>query len=318
MNRKHYAMKVIKKELIFRTYQDEGIKAERDILTMFDHPFIMSLEFAFQDRVNLYMVMEFVNGGELFYHLHKDNENGFSEDRARFYAAQIVLALDHMHGHGVFYRDLKPENILIDKEGYLRITDFGLSKLIHEQGGGDEKLGARQRATTFCGTIEYMAPEMMACKNYSYSVDWFSFGILLFEMLCGRNPIKNADQSTVSPDQVPQKIEEILHSEHELISKYQQRFSAEAYDLLEKLLRYDPERRIGCRDPGVVEIKQHPFFRDIDWDLIERKGMVAPFIPTIADGVTDVSNFDKSFTQMKTQEETPVDNRLADLIAEEA
>ena len=116
---------------------------------------------------------------------------------------------------------------------------------------------------------------------------------------------------------VPAKIEEILHSEGELLSKHQAKFSAESYDLLEKLLRYDPERRIGCREPGVEEIKQHPFFRDIDWDLIERKGMVAPFIPSVADGM-DVSNFDKQFTQMKTIDETPVDSRLADLIAEEA
>ena len=146
----HYAMKVIKKELVFRTCTDEGIKgkssirsfvfslkfyllAERDILTRFDHPFIMQLEWSFQDKNNLYMVMEFVNGGELFHHLHQNNQDGFDEERAKFYGAQIVLALEHMHNEGVIYRDLKPENILIDSEGYLRITDFGLSKVIKEE-----------------------------------------------------------------------------------------------------------------------------------------------------------------------------------------
>lgn len=126
-------MKVIKKELVFHTACDEGIKAERDILTRFNHPFIMKMEFSFQDSTFLYMVMEFVNGGELFYHLHRVKDGPFSEERARFYAAQIVLALEHMHDEGVVYRDLKPENILIDSEGYLRITDFGLSKIIEEE-----------------------------------------------------------------------------------------------------------------------------------------------------------------------------------------
>ena len=130
--RKYLAMKVIKKELVYLTCQDEGIKAERDILTMFDHPFIMKLEYSFQDQINLYMVMEFVNGGELFYHLHKSNRNGFPLPTAKFYAAQIVLALEHMHREGIVYRDLKPENILIDSDGYLRLTDFGLSKVTGE------------------------------------------------------------------------------------------------------------------------------------------------------------------------------------------
>ena len=125
----YYAMKVIKKELVFKTCSDEGIKAERDIMMKIDHPFIMKLEYALQDNNNLYMVMEFVNGGELFYQLHMYNHSGFEINRAKFYAAQIVLALDHMHKEGVVYRDLKPENILIDSEGYLRITDFGLSRM---------------------------------------------------------------------------------------------------------------------------------------------------------------------------------------------
>ena len=261
---------------------------------MFDHPFIMSLEFAFQDQHNLYMVMEFVNGGELFYHLHSSAKPGFSQERAKFYAAQIVLALEHMHSEGVVYRDLKPENILIDSQGYLRITDFGLSK-VNKQVAGEDSF---DRTTTFVGTLEYMAPEMMACKNYSNSVDWFSFGILLFEMLSGKNPFKNEAQEAIDHSEVPRKIGEILGSENKLLAGEENSFSPEAYDLLEKLLRYDPELRIGCREQGVDEIKQHPFFKAIDWDLIERKGMVAPFIPQIKNGDTDVSNFDTAFTTM--------------------
>ncbi len=204
-----------------------------------------------------------------------------------------------MHKEGVVYRDLKPENILIDTEGYLRITDFGMSKI--SKMNDDEQ---RDRTTTFCGTIEYMAPEMMQDKPYTFSVDWFSFGILLFELLTGENPFKSErDEATDS-----QKVEANLKKEEQILKKYEGKstLSAEAYDLLEKLLRYDPEYRIGCRDPGVAEIKQHPFFSDIDWALILRKGMVAPFIPKITKGETDVSNFDKEFTNM-TMEQTPTE-----------
>ena len=130
--------------------------------------------------------MEFVNGGELFYHLHKDSSDGFEEDRARFYAAQIVLALEKMHAEGVIYRDLKPENILVDQEGYLRITDFGISKVVTETDEDD-----RRRAMTFTGTADYMAPEIMQNDEYDQGVDWFSFGVLLYEMLCGKNPLKD-------------------------------------------------------------------------------------------------------------------------------
>ena len=134
-------------------------------------------------------------------------------------------------------------------------------------------------------------------------MDWFSFGILLFEMLCGINPIKNSKQESVAPEQVSSKIEEVLRSEDELLASHAGKFQPEAYDLLEKLLRYDPETRLGCREAGVEEIKQHPFFREIDWGLIERKGMTAPFVPVIEKGAQDVSNFDKTFTTMSMEDD---------------
>ena len=178
--KKYHAMKVIKKELVFGTRQNEELKSERDNnLTMFDNPFIMKFEYTFQDQNNLYMVMEFVNGGELFQH----NKNGFSQHIAKFYAVQIVLALEHMHKEGVVYRNLKPKNVLIDSEGYLRLTDFGLSKVANQS---EEKYNRT------------MAPDLMQNMNYGNSVDWFSFGILLFEMLCGKNPLKNKEQEPVS------------------------------------------------------------------------------------------------------------------------
>ena len=332
-NGRHFAMKVIKKELVYRTCQDEGVKgksinpiriftilnylfllvllAERDILTMFDHPFIMKLEYAFQDQLNVYMVMELVIGGELFYHLHTQTRKGFEQERAKFYAAQIVLALDHMHKQGVVYRDLKPENILIDSEGYLRITDFGLSKVQQPQKKGiastptNKSMETLRRTETFCGTLEYMAPEMMQNKMYSSSVDWFSFGILLFEMLSGINPFKNEKQERIDPDEVAIRIEQILEDEEQLLKKYEDQniFTPEAYDLLEKLMRFDPDDRLGGREAGVLEIKQHPFFAGIDWELIEKKALVAPWTPTLSNRTTDTSNFDETFTKMSTGDE---------------
>mmetsp|Transcript_19945 Transcript_19945/g.24642 ORF Transcript_19945/g.24642 Transcript_19945/m.24642 type:complete len:168 (+) Transcript_19945:156-659(+) len=156
------------------------------------------------------------------------------------------------------------------------------------------------RTQTFCGTLEYMAPEMMENKNYTTSVDWFSFGILLFEMLSGKNPLKNERQETCAPEDMPMRMNEILKDGTDFLKVYEDKdtFSPPAYDLLEKLLRFDPEFRIGCRDLGVLEIKQHPFFSDIDWDLIERKGLEAPFKPDIKHGAADISNFEAEFTNM--------------------
>jgi len=160
---------------------DSLLIVEREILEKFDHPFIMGLEFAFQDATRLYLIMEFVNGGELFYHL-RQHKGGFGEERARFYAAEIVSALEYLHKSGVVYRDLKPENVLIDSEGHVRLTDFGLSK-----GGLESNDGLTE---SFCGTPEYLAPEIIRDREYGYSVDWYSFGLVLYEMLTGMNPFK--------------------------------------------------------------------------------------------------------------------------------
>ena len=209
-----FAMKSVLKELLIKTDQVAGIRVEREILEKFDHPFIMGLEFAFQDNQRLYLIMEFVNGGELFFHL-KQVKGGFNEDRARFYAAEICLALEYLHKSGVVYRDLKPENVLVDNEGHIRLTDFGLSKSGLEDTNG--------RTESFCGTPEYLAPEIIRDKEYGYSVDWYSFGLVVYEMLTGVNPFKTGQDLSLV-----EKMNEILHKEIPV----PERLSLEARDLL--------------------------------------------------------------------------------------
>jgi serum/glucocorticoid-regulated kinase 2 len=171
-----YAMKVLKKEQVIRRKQFEHTMAERRILEEIDHPFIVSLRFAFQTTQKLYMVFDFFNGGELFHYLSKGGR--FSEDRARLYAAEIALGLEHVHSMNIIYRDLKPENLLLDADGHIRITDFGLSK---ENVFDDD-------VKSFCGTPEYLAPEVLKRQKYGKAVDWWSLGTLLYEMISGLPP----------------------------------------------------------------------------------------------------------------------------------
>ena len=178
-NGRIYAVKTLKKDFIIRTNQTNNTKIERDIMQQITHPFVVKLHYAFQSSESLYFVTDFLNGGELFYHLC--NEIRFSEDRARFYAAEIALGLAHLHKNGIIYRDLKPENVLLDNEGHLKLTDFGLSKVKQPQDG---------QTNTFCGTPEYLAPEIIKSVGHSFGVDWWSLGMLLYEMISGINPFK--------------------------------------------------------------------------------------------------------------------------------
>jgi len=176
-----YAMKTLKKDFIIKTNQVSQTKTERDIMTLINHPFVVKLHFAFQTEDMLYFVTDFLNGGELF--LHLCNEIRFTEDRARFYAAEMVLAISHLHENGIIYRDLKPENVLLDSSGHIKITDFGLSKMKSLD-------NLDQMTNTFCGTPEYLAPEVIQARGHSYGVDWWSLGMLIYEMISGINPFK--------------------------------------------------------------------------------------------------------------------------------
>ena len=266
-----YAMKSMSKKVLEDSDQIDQIITERGILVRTRHPFLVGAHFTFQTDAKLYMVLDYVPGGELFGRL-KD-ETTFPESRVRLYAAEIALGLGQLHSLGIIYRDLKPENILIDMKGHIRITDFGLAK----------EVGGNQKATTFCGTPEYLAPEMLQRQPYTKAVDWWSYGVLIFEMLTGLPPFYEENVNAM--------YRAILNDDIEFPSS----MSSEAVDFIRKLLDRNPAKRLGSSDNDVEEIKAHPFFAAIDWKAVMDKKYEPEWIPPISDA-TDVSLFDEEFT----------------------
>ncbi|KAA0151681.1 hypothetical protein FNF29_04367 [Cafeteria roenbergensis] len=267
-----YAMKVLQKEHIRKRKQVANTKTERDILVRVRHPFIVGLKYAFQTADKLYFVMDYCPGGELFFHLGR--QGSFHEGRAKFYTAQILLALEHLHSLGVVYRDLKPENVLLDAHGNVKITDFGLSKA--------GVTGSAAGATSFCGTPEYLPPEVVKRLEYGTAADWWSLGALLHEMLTGWPPFFSQDRAELF-----RRIagEELVLPEG---------LTPEAADLLRRLLHKDPLRRLGSVG-GAAGIRAHPFFAGVDWEALYDCRIPAPWTPRI-DRVDDVQFFDKEFT----------------------
>jgi len=288
---KIYAMKVLRKEAIIARKQVTHTKAEKSILQKIQHPFIVQLHFAFQTKDKLYMILDYVNGGELFFHLKK--EGRFQENRVRFYAAEIVCALAHLHSLGIVYRDLKPENILLNAEGHITITDFGLSKQIKEDEG----------THTFCGTPEYLAPEVLKGQGHGIAVDWWSLGTLIYEMLTGLPPFYSQNINIM--------YQKILNGE----LRFPSYVSAEAQSLLEGLLTREVEKRLGSGTDGSNEVKRHVFFNGIDWEKLEKKDVEPPFKPKVK-SETDISQIDTAFTLEKPQDSL-VENTLSDTVARE-
>lgn len=244
-----YALKTLRKAHIISRSEVAHTLAERSVLAQINNPFIVPLKFSFQSPEKLYLVLAFVNGGELFHHLQK--EQRFDINRSRFYTAELLCALECLHGFKVIYRDLKPENILLDYSGHIALCDFGLCKL---------DMKDEDRTNTFCGTPEYLAPELLLGHGYTKTVDWWTLGVLLYEMLTGLPPFY--DENT---NEMYRKIlQEPLHFPGlEIVP-------AAAKDLLTRLLDRNPERRLGAN--GAAEIKAHHFFSNIDWrKLLQRK-----------------------------------------------
>ncbi|XP_057262921.1 ribosomal protein S6 kinase alpha-2 isoform X4 [Pezoporus wallicus] len=271
-------MKVLKKATL-KVRDRVRSKMERDILAEVNHPFIVKLHYAFQTEGKLYLILDFLRGGDLFTRLSK--EVMFTEEDVKFYLAELALALDHLHGLGIIYRDLKPENILLDEEGHIKITDFGLSK---------EAIDHDKRAYSFCGTIEYMAPEVVNRRGHTQSADWWSFGVLMFEMLTGSLPFQGKDRKETMALILKAKL------------GMPQFLSIEAQSLLRALFKRNPSNRLGAGFDGVEEIKRHPFFVTIDWNKLYRKEIKPPFKPAVG-RPEDTFHFDPEFTSR-----TPTDS----------
>lgn len=276
---KLFAVKVLDKKAVVRRNETQHIMAERNVLRRNQHhPFLVSLHSSFQTKEKLYFVLDYVNGGELFFHLQR--ERHFSEARARFYAAEMASALGYLHSAGVVYRDLKPENILLDHEGHLVLTDFGLCK----EGLDD---GENQTTATFCGTPEYLAPEVIRKEAYGRSVDWWCLGAVLYEMLYGLPPFYSRDTSVM--------YEAILHKplhfrEHIPVSQA-------GKDILRGLLQKDGRVRLGSGPSDFDELRRHPFFADhIDWEELTGRRVEPPFRPELTDAY-DLRNIDPEFTR---------------------
>ncbi|XP_076435505.1 cAMP-dependent protein kinase catalytic subunit PRKX-like [Babylonia areolata] len=261
----YLALKVMSISQVVRLKQVEHIKNERDILASVSHPFIVNMLWSHKDSTFLYMLMEFIPGGELFSYLR--SQGRFTTPTAAFYACEIVCALDYLHGRNVVYRDLKPENLLLDKEGHLKITDFGFAKVcVH-------------RTWTLCGTPEYLAPEIILSKGHNKAVDWWSLGVLIFEMLVGYPPFYADNPFGI--------YEKILSGKVD----WPRNIDLVAKDLIKKLLVQDRTRRLGNMKNGAEDIKRHKWFKALDWADVAARKLEAPIVPRLShDG--DTSNFE--------------------------
>ncbi|XP_058447625.1 cAMP-dependent protein kinase catalytic subunit alpha-like [Malaya genurostris] len=263
----YFALKILSKEKIVRLKQLTHTLNEKRILQSVEFPFLVNLECCYKDNSYIYLAMPFICGGEMFSLLRKNKK--FGEDQAKFYGAQVALALEYLHFMNLVYRDLKPENILIDTRGYVKITDFGFCKLI------------RDRTWTLCGTPEYLAPEIIQSKGYGKSVDWWSFGILLYEMVAGYAPFYShtGDQMAL--------FEKICKGR----VRFPSNFSSDLRNLVQNILQTDLSKRYGNLKNGTNDIKQHAWFRTINWIGLLNAEVTAPFIPKV-NGPGDTSQFD--------------------------
>ncbi|EPZ33161.1 kinase-like protein [Rozella allomycis CSF55] len=258
-DKKMYALKYINKEKCIKMKAVDNIIQERILLENLEHPFIVNMRYAFQDDENMFMVIDLMLGGDLRYHL--DRQFNLPEKQVRFYAAEISEAIRYLHSNKVVHRDLKPDNLLLDENGHVHITDFNIAVYLPT----DDKL-----LKSVAGTMAYMAPEILEKKGYLQTVDWWSLGVLLFECVFGKRPFRGKTNDAL--------IQSICEDNPHFPEPTPD-LSGECIDFIKNLLIRNPVERLGCRGAGFEEIKAHPWFQDLDWDLLVKKELTAPFIP---------------------------------------
>lgn len=271
---KVYAVKVLQKSAIVKRNETKHIMAERSVLLKnIKHPFLVGIHYSFQTPDKLYFVLDYVNGGELFFHLQR--ERSFTEPRAKFYTAEMGSAIGYLHSKDIIYRDLKPENILLDSEGHVVLTDFGLCK---------EGIAAKGTTSTFCGTPEYLAPEVLRKQEYDRSVDWWCLGAVTYEMLSGLPPFYSRDTAEMY-DNILNKPLKLRHN-----------FSPAAKSVLDGLLQKDRQMRLGAGEKDFDALKEHEFFQSINWDDLDNKKIKPPYNPSV-NGDLDFKNIDPEFVR---------------------
>jgi serine/threonine protein kinase len=264
---KYFALKKLRKIDVIRLKQVDHVHHERALLSRLNHPFIVKLYTSLQDSRHLYMLLEYAPGGELFHYLRRAGR--LCLDAARFYLAELVLAIEHLHTFGIAYRDLKPENLLLDSDGHLKLADFGFAKILPDD-----------LTWTLCGTPEYLAPEIILGKGYGTSVDWWALGILLYEMLTGNPPFIGD-----TPTQVYERtLRGRVHFPGHLLNKA-------AVDLLSGLLTLDVSKRLGCDERGASAVKEMEFFAGVDWDAVYARAYRPPIVPKTKDPSDVLLNF---------------------------
>lgn len=257
-NNELYAMKALKKDAVLQDDDVECTMLERDVCRLGSkNPFLTNLFCTFQNEAFLFFLMEFLNGGDLMFHIVESKK--FTEDRARFYAAEILCGLQFLHSEGIIYRDLKLDNVLLDLNGHCKISDFGMCKKISQDG----------RAQTFCGTPDYIAPEILQGNTYNFSVDFWSFGVLMYEMLTGYSPFHGEDEEEL--------FQAIQH--HDV--PYPNSISDNSVSCVKKLLERDPLKRLGMKTSPFGNIREHAFFTKIDWRKLENRELEPPFKPKV-------------------------------------
>lgn len=268
----YFAMKVMDKRRIIKMKQVEHIHNEKSLLAEVDHPFVIGLDSTFQDEANIYLVLEYCHGGDLFGLMGMYDDEILPLDAARFYSASIVSVFEHIHAKRIIYRDLKTENLLLDRQGYLKVADFGFAKKL------DAAEGAR--TWTLCGTPEHLAPEIIQNKGHDKAADWWTLGINLYEFMAGYPPFDGP---------TPLEIYRLIISGN---YEFPDDFDADAKDVITLLLAPDPAKRFGVHPNGMSDVIAHPFFAPIDFPKLRGRGIKPPYVPEVDDD-EDISNFEE-------------------------
>ncbi|KAH8382952.1 hypothetical protein KR009_006001 [Drosophila setifemur] len=287
IGKNYYAAKMMNKEALVRLKQVVHVHNEKHVLHAARFPFLIYLVDSTKDFDYLYLILPLINGGELFSYHRRVRK--FNEKQARFYACQVALALEYLHRMQLMYRDLKPENILLDVRGYIKITDFGFTKRVEG------------RTSTLCGTPEYLAPEIVQMRPYNRSVDWWAFGILVYELVAGRSPFAVHNRDVIL------MYSKICMGDYKMPSYFTQHLNS----LVTGLTQVDTSKRLGNSSDGPNDVKSHPWFQGVDWFGILNQEVPAPYIPTVT-GAEDLSNFENS--EMREKQKSRI-NRHPELFA---